>query len=61
MHGTRRIFDQIDSFTDIRDLQRHLKEQGVDFVSEAGENTARPASFVVVYPDGNPILVDQHI
>ena len=51
----------LDSFTDIRDLQRHLKEQGVELVSEADESTNGPASFVVVDPDGNPILVDQHV
>ena len=52
---------KLDAFTDIRDLQRHLKEQGVEFVSEADESTTGPASFVVVDPDGNPILVDQHV
>ena len=52
---------ELDAFTDIRDLQRHLKEQGVEFVSEADESTTGPASFVVVDPDGNPILVDQHV
>jgi lactoylglutathione lyase len=52
---------KLDDFTDIRDLQRHLKEQGVEFMSEADESTAGPASFVVVDPDGNPILVDQHV
>jgi lactoylglutathione lyase len=52
---------ELDSFTDIRDLQRRLKEQGVEFLSEADESTTGPASFVVVDPDGNPILVDQHV
>jgi catechol 2,3-dioxygenase-like lactoylglutathione lyase family enzyme len=52
---------QLDSFTDIRDLQRQLKAQGVTFVSEADENSTGPASFIVVDPDGNPILVDQHV
>jgi lactoylglutathione lyase len=49
------------SFTDIRELQRRLKAQGVVFQQEADENTTGPASFVVVDPDGNPILVDQHV
>ena len=49
------------SFTDVRELQRRLKAQGVAFASEADENTTDPASFVVVDPDGNPILVDQHV
>ena len=52
---------ELDAFTDIRDLQRHLKGQGVEFVSEADESTTGPASFIVVDPDGNPILVDQHV
>ena len=52
---------KLDAFTDIRDLQRHLKGQGVEFVSEADESTTGPASFLIVDPDGNPILVDQHV
>jgi len=50
----------LDEFTDVRELQRRLKEDGVAFVSEADESTTGPASFVVVDPDGNPVLVDQH-
>jgi predicted enzyme related to lactoylglutathione lyase len=49
------------SFTDVRDLQRQLKAQGVRLLQEADENTTGPASFVAVDPDGNPILVDQHV
>ena len=49
------------SFTDIRELQRQLKAQGVQLVNEADESTTGPASFVAVDPDGNPILVDQHV
>jgi catechol 2,3-dioxygenase-like lactoylglutathione lyase family enzyme len=52
---------KLDAFTDIRDLQRHLKSQGVEFVSEADESTTGPASFIVMDPDGNPILFDQHV
>jgi catechol 2,3-dioxygenase-like lactoylglutathione lyase family enzyme len=52
---------KLDTFTDVRDLQRQLKTQGVLFVSEADESTVGPASFVVVDPDGNQILVDQHV
>ncbi|QDT95581.1 VOC family protein [Gimesia aquarii] len=52
---------QLNSFTDIRDLQRELKSQGVPLVSEADETTTGPASFVAIDPDGNPILVDQHV
>jgi len=53
--------EQIDTYTDIRELQRQLKAQGVDLFSEADEDTSGPASFIVVGPDGNPILVDQHV
>ena len=49
------------SFTDVRDLQRQLKAQGLQLVNEADESTTGPASFVAVDPDGNPILVDQHV
>ena len=51
----------LDFFTDIRELQRQLKEKGVQLVSEADEETTGPASLVVVDPDGNTILVDQHV
>ena len=51
----------LDSFTDARELQRQLKAQGVRLVSEADENSTGPASFVALDPDGNPILVDQHV
>ena len=51
----------VGAFTDVRDLQRSLKAQGVALASEADETTTGPASFVAVDPDGNPILVDQHV
>lgn len=50
----------LDSFTDVRELQKELKSQGVEFATEADESTEGPASFVITDPDGNPILVDQH-
>jgi catechol 2,3-dioxygenase-like lactoylglutathione lyase family enzyme len=52
---------ELDSFTDVRDLQRQLKALGVELMSEADENTTGPASFMAVDPDGNTILVDQHV
>lgn len=51
----------LDKFQDVRDIQRSLKEQGVAFATEADEDSSGPASFVIVDPDGNPILVDQHV
>ncbi len=50
----------VDPFTDVRELQRQLKARGVTLTTEADESTTGPASFTVVDPDGNPILVDQH-
>ena len=52
---------KLPAFTDVRELQRQLKAQGVKFEQEADESTSGPASFVAVDPDGNPILVDQHV
>lgn len=52
---------KLDSFTDVRELQRELKAQGVTLMSEADETTSGPASFVAVDPDGNSIYVDQHV
>ena len=51
----------LDSYTDVREIQRQLKAQGIQFLSEADEATTGPASFMVLDPDGNPIIVDQHI
>lgn len=51
----------LDNFTDVRELQRQLKAQGVELLSEADESTAGPASFMLVDPDGNPIYIDQHV
>ena len=52
---------ELDNFTDVRELQQQLKAQGVELMSEADESTTGPASFMVMDPDGNPILVDQHV
>ncbi len=49
------------SFTDVRELQRELRAQGVQLMNEADESTTGPASFIAVDPDGNPVLVDQHV
>lgn len=52
---------KLDSFTDVREIQRDLKAKGVAFATEADETTTGPASFVITDPDGNTILVDQHV
>jgi catechol 2,3-dioxygenase-like lactoylglutathione lyase family enzyme len=50
----------VDPFTDVRDIQRQLKEQGVPLATEADETTQGPAFLMAIDPDGNPILIDQH-
>lgn len=59
--GWNQNAENLDSFTDVRELQKKLKEKGIKFDTEADESTEGPASFVIVDPDGNPILVDQHV
>ncbi len=52
---------QLPAFTDVRDLQRGLKAKGIQILNEADEATPGPASFMIEDPDGNQILVDQHV
>ncbi len=59
--GWDRNANKLETFTDIRALQLHLKEQGLTFISEADETSQGPASFILLDPDGNPILIDQHV
>jgi len=51
----------LDEFTDVREIQRRLRAAGIEPVTAADESTTGPASFILVDPDGNPILVDQHV
>ena len=51
----------VDTFTDVRDLQRQIKSLGVELLMEADEESSGPASFIAIDPDGNPVLVDQHV
>jgi catechol 2,3-dioxygenase-like lactoylglutathione lyase family enzyme len=53
--------NQLESFTDVREIQRELKAQSLKIEQEADENTTGPASLIVIDPDGNPILLDQHV
>jgi catechol 2,3-dioxygenase-like lactoylglutathione lyase family enzyme len=52
---------KLETYTDVRELQRQLKNRGVEFISEADENSTGPAHFMIADPDGNTILVDQHV
>ncbi len=58
--GWARDGDHPEAFTDIRDLQKQIKAKGLTLLSEADESTTGPASMMVVDPDGNTILIDQH-
>ena len=51
----------LEEFTDVRELQRRLKDHGLNMLTEADESTTGPASFMIVDPDGNTVLVDQHV
>ena len=50
----------VDTFEDVRDIQKELKESGINLLTEADTQSTGPASFMVTDPDGNVILVDQH-
>ena len=52
---------KLDAFDDVRDIQKRLKANGVTLTTEADETSSGPASFVVKDPDGNTILIDQHV
>lgn len=52
---------KLDSFTDVRDIQRMLKAADIKLDMEADEATTGPASCVLTDPDGNPVLIDQHV
>ena len=51
----------LENFTDVREIQKKMKSSGVNCVTEADETTSGPASFMIHDPDGNPILIDQHV
>ena len=59
--GWNQEAEKLETFTDVREIQRQLKAQGVEFVNEADENTTGPAYLMVLDPDGNPVLFDQHV
>jgi len=59
--GWDRSCNTLPQFTDVRELQRRLRKQGIEPTTAADESTTGPASFIVVDPDGNPVLVDQHV
>ncbi|MEM9671536.1 MAG: VOC family protein [Bacteroidota bacterium] len=59
--GWDESINTLEDYDDVRDIQKKLKEKGVKLESEADESSSGPASFMVIDPDGNPILIDQHV
>ncbi len=53
--------ERLESFEDVREIQRHLKSEGLELTAEADESTTGPATLMLLDPDGNPVLVDQHV
>lgn len=50
----------LDEFDDVREIQRHLKENGIQLTAEVDESTTGPGHITMIDPDGNSILIDQH-
>jgi catechol 2,3-dioxygenase-like lactoylglutathione lyase family enzyme len=59
--GWDRACNTLPDFDDVRDIQKSLKGQGLPLVMEADESSKGPASLCLLDPDGNPILIDQHV
>ncbi|MFB9053486.1 VOC family protein [Formosa undariae] len=51
----------VDKFIDVRDIQKELKSKGITLSSEVDETTKGPGNIIIMDPDGNPILIDQHL
>ncbi len=52
---------KLDSFKDVREIQKFIKGNGLKLIREADESSSGPASITLIDPDGNPILIDQHV
>ena len=59
--GWDRSAGTLPDYDDVRDIQRQLKSRGLTPVTEADESTTGPASLMLLYPDGNPILINLHV
>jgi len=58
--GWAQSAENLDSFTDVRELKERLQQAGVEIVHDGIDSESGPGSFVINDPDGNPILIDQH-
>jgi catechol 2,3-dioxygenase-like lactoylglutathione lyase family enzyme len=59
--GWDRHSKTLPDYDDVRDIQKSLKRQGLTLLTQADESSTGPASLVLLDPDGNPILIDQHV
>jgi len=59
--GWNQNANELEDFEDVRMIQKKLKSKGIELISEVDENGNGPGSCMVFDPDGNPILIDQHI
>jgi catechol 2,3-dioxygenase-like lactoylglutathione lyase family enzyme len=58
--GWNREAQNLDAFTDVRDIQQQLEARGLSLTARADTTTTGPASVMLADPDGNPVLIDQH-
>ena len=59
--GWDRSGNALPDFDDVRDIQKTLKNRGLALTGEADETTTGPASLMLLDPDGNTVLIDQHV
>ena len=59
--GWDQYANKLEYFDDVREIQKNLKEKGLKIENEVDEQSTGPGSFVVIDPDGNPVLIDQHV
>jgi catechol 2,3-dioxygenase-like lactoylglutathione lyase family enzyme len=59
--GWNKDKETLETFDDVRAIQTKLKERGIEFTTQADVETSGPANFLLMDPDGNPILFDQHV
>lgn len=52
---------EVPNYTDVRLIQEDLKSKGIEFISQVEPSTKGPGSLMLLDPDGNTILVDQHV
>ncbi|KMM38414.1 VOC family protein [Guptibacillus hwajinpoensis] len=58
--GLNQDTENLESFTDVRELQKQFEEKGITLLTRADESGEGPAHLTIEDPDGNPILIDQH-